>query len=84
MTTTPKIPVKPRIAGGVYWVGSNPTKCDCCQRPIDRVFIDGRTQSGPWAMLRPDCHNRLGVGLGLGKGQRYEQQEDGQWLKTEG
>jgi hypothetical protein len=48
------------------------------------VFIDGKTVMGPWGKLCMACHKKVGVGLGLGRGQKYEQQKDGKWKKTEG
>ena len=65
-----------------FWAGSAPIECDVCRRPILVVFIDGATKSGPWANMDPACHQRIGVGLGIGKGQRYEMQPDGRWLNT--
>ena len=67
-----------------YWEGSMPSKCDICRRGIKQVFIDGKLRSGPWGILCPKCHSKCGVGLGLGKGQQYERQIDGRWLKVEG
>jgi len=36
---------------------------------------------GPWANMCCDCHARCGEGVGTGKGQLYEKQTDGRWLK---
>jgi len=36
------------------------------------VFIDGRTKHGPWAIMNPTSFEMYGVGLGLGKGQKYQ------------
>lgn len=66
-----------------YWSGT-PGSLDDFGRPIDNVFIDGKTQMGPWATMAPDSYSLLGVGLGLGRGQRYEKQADGRWRKVEG
>jgi hypothetical protein len=33
--------------------------------------VDGATKGGPWASMCDDCHADMGVGLGVGKGQRY-------------
>ncbi len=53
--------------------------------PIDKVFIDGATVHGPWGIMTPASWKMHGVNkLGLGLGQKYELQEDGTWLKTEG
>lgn len=43
-------------------------QCDVCQgRP---AAVDGRTVHGPWAYMCVPCHEAIGVGLGMGKGQR--------------
>lgn len=65
------------------WLGPAPTHCDLCTEPITNVFIDGRTNFGPWANMCPECHKANGVGLGTGRGQKYERQNDS-WIKTEG
>lgn len=67
-----------------HWLGKVPTECDLCHEAISGVFIDGKTQMGPWACMCAACHNAFGCDLGLGKGQKYVQQESGQWLKTAG
>ena len=48
--------------------------CDCCSTKLadQPYFVDGRTVHGPWALLCPHCHVLHGVGLGLGKGQKYD------------
>ena len=68
------------------WMGTPPTECDTCGRKIDQVFIDGRVRvGGMWAILCPACHEKLGVGLGQGKGQKYEYRvRDGEWIKVDG
>lgn len=65
------------------WIGSVPANCDICHEPISKTFIDGRTVYGPWAYMCSVCHSQVGVGLGTGKGQKYEQ--DGEsWIKVAG
>lgn len=32
--------------------------------------VDGKTVIGPWAMMCSSCWERIGVGLGTGRGQR--------------
>ena len=66
----------------VYWIGSRPDACDCCYRPVDYFFVDGRTRFGPWAIMCSDCEPRVGTGVGEGRGQRFERQSDGRYLKT--
>lgn len=66
-----------------YWIGEVPMYDDF-DLPIGKTFIDGRTKSGPWAIMQPKSFAKYGVGLGTGKGQKYEKQPDGKWLKIEG
>jgi len=66
------------------WMGSPPQDCDLCHQPICGTFVDGKTTFGPWAFMCPACHRRNGHGLGMGRGQEYQKQEDGSWLKTAG
>lgn len=66
-----------------YWL-SPVGETDDFNNPIEDVIIDGRTVMGPWALMTPAAHRKYGVGLGTGKGQRYEKQADGKWLKTDG
>jgi hypothetical protein len=56
------------------WLGSWPTKCDICKVNLanEPKFIDGRTQEGPWALMCLLCYRLHGVGLGTGKGQKYD------------
>lgn len=67
------------------WLGSEPKACDICTKPIKDTFIDGATRMGPWGILCPSCHKSHGVGLGIGKGQKYVKQSSGpfagRWLK---
>lgn len=54
------------------WISPPPTKCDICGTPRGAAdFVDGRTKVGPWAIMCLKCHGTEGVGLGLGKGQKY-------------
>jgi hypothetical protein len=50
---------------------------------ISKTFIDGRTKHGPWAIMTPKNHRLHGVGLGEGRGQQYDLQEDGKWEQPE-
>jgi len=54
------------------WHGSKPEKCDLCQFKFKQVFIDGKTIHGPWGLLCSSCHETYGVGLGTGRGQKYD------------
>jgi hypothetical protein len=65
------------------WMSRTPQECDICKDPIGTEFVDGRTVYGPWACMCLSCHRINGVGLGLGKGQRYQKQDD-KFVKVEG
>ena len=67
----------------LYWA-SPVSKCDLCHVDIAQVFIDGKTDKGPWGCMCILCHALHGYGLGMGRGQKYSRQSDGKWLKTEG
>lgn len=67
----------------MHWAGPVPSKDDFGHL-ITETFIDGKTKVGPWAIMTPESHAAIGMGLGLGKGQQYTRQEDGRWLKTAG
>jgi hypothetical protein len=56
------------------WFGSWPAECDLCGVDLEACtsFIDGRTKQGPWGLMCPVCHKHQGVGLGTGKGQKYD------------
>jgi len=56
---------------------SKADNCDICHEPLNwclnkQWFIDGRTEYGPWALMCPRCFEKNGVGLGIGKGQKYD------------
>jgi hypothetical protein len=67
-----------------YWMGSTIGPKDDFGSLIENEFIDGRTRQGSWAIMSPASYLMKGMGLGLGRGQRYKKQEDGRWLKVEG
>lgn len=73
------------MAKNKYWHGSEP-KCDFYGLELPKLtsFVDSKTVHGPWAIMCPGCHNVNGVGFGLGKGQGYERQIDGQFKKVAG
>jgi len=49
-------------------------KCDyCCQ---EKAQYDAKTKHGPWAYLCEECFQKIGVGLGLGKGQKLERNNE--------
>jgi len=49
--------------------------CDLCKVPIDRYFVDGVVRGQGWATMCQSCHEKHGVGLGIGRGQLYQWQE---------
>lgn len=68
-----------------YWLSKVPANCETCGTPITNTFYDADTGRG-WACMCPSCQ-MLGPGknlLGTGRGQRYDKQPDGKWLKTAG
>lgn len=67
-----------------YYLSPVPAKCQLCQQPLDDKMFDACTQSLGWAIMCQVCHLKHGRGLGVGKGQQYEKQADGRWLKTGG
>lgn len=68
------------------WHGVTPTQCEVCGEKLTDEFIDGRTQVGFWAIMCIPCHKEFGVGLGVGKGQKYsvKKVKDGEkeWIKV--
>lgn len=68
-----------------YWMSPAPERCDLNpSHVIKDGFVDGKTKMGPWANMCAACAKRYGVGLGTGRGQRYERQADGRFMKVEG
>lgn len=59
---------------GAPYIGAPPTHCELCGQKLNPCFVDGRTTRGPWANMCLPCHDRYGVGLGVGKGQKYCQE----------
>jgi len=57
-----------------HWIGQLPTKCDLCKEPLTEGFYDGKTIFGPWAVMCLLCHRDAGVGIGEGRGQRYDKE----------
>ena len=67
------------------WCGPAPATCDLCGRSITSAFVDGKTTRGLWGNMCSICHALHGVGLGVGRGQRYERDEvDGRYVKVAG
>jgi len=71
------------------WMGTPPRKCELTGVNIVDAFVDGKTRAGPWAIMSPAAHEQHGVGLGQGRGQKYEWKQEhdggrGAWVKTAG
>lgn len=54
------------------WMGGIPKKCDICGVPLEKFFIDGKTRFGAWAIMCEGCHRDQRIGLGIGKGQKFD------------
>lgn len=65
------------------WMSEPPKQCDFCKQPITDGFVDGKTVYGPWACMCPTCFFLEGIGIGEGKGQVYELQ-DNEYIKVAG
>lgn len=66
--------------------------CDVCARnhperelePLN-LYVDGKTQAGPWANMCSVCFSYFGVGVGTGLGQIYRWNErEGKYVKIGG
>jgi hypothetical protein len=69
----------------VYWIGVVPKKCELSGKVITKTFVDGRVPGmTSWANMHPKYFKALGGTFGVGRGQLYEKQENGRWLKVEG
>lgn len=76
----------------VYWAGRPPRCCDICKTLFGgghhdkdhEIFVDGRMRDGRWAIMCLTCHIKVGVGLGIGKGQMYLLQSDGRYQQMAG
>ncbi|KKL72817.1 hypothetical protein LCGC14_2081130 [marine sediment metagenome] len=54
------------------WLSPRPILCQLCDQYLKDIFIDGKTSRGPWVIMCAGCHSMEGVGLGIGKGQKYD------------
>jgi hypothetical protein len=73
---------EPKQHEAKYWMGDKPKDCDICHKALGDSFVDGATTMGPWGIMCKNCFPVFGVGLGIGRGQRYEKQSDDRWLKV--
>ena len=68
------------------WHGITPKKCEICEGNLEGAFVDGKTKVGFWATMCLACHKEFGVGLGIGKGQKYElkriKEGEDEWIKV--
>ncbi len=70
-----------------YFVGSTPEKCERCGDKIEDVFVDGQLRHlgcWIWGYACPICHAKHGCGFGKGRGQKFQKQPDGKFMKVEG
>ena len=56
---------------GVHFYPYN-IRCDICGEVEPDEYVDGRTKQGLWANMCMKCYRRHGVGLGVGRGQKYK------------
>lgn len=59
------------------WLGNKPVNCDFCGKKFDakddKHFYDFQNSlDGRWGLGCKKCFDRYGVGLGTGKGQKYD------------
>ena len=68
-----------------YWTGPVPPRCQFSDQPIRTLFVNGYVPKlGIWMILAPGTFRALGGTLGLGRGQLYEKQPNGDWKKIDG
>jgi predicted RNA-binding Zn-ribbon protein involved in translation (DUF1610 family) len=55
------------------WMGPKPVECDFCNKKIESgYFVDGATDMGPWGIMCSHCFPLHGMGIGQGRGQKYD------------
>lgn len=59
------------------WAGE--TVCDICGEEIVDTLYDARIREGCWATLCESCWKVHGIGLGIGKGQKYVVNSQGEF-----
>lgn len=67
----------------VYWCGEVKDECNVCKGSFNGTMYDANLRMG-WANCCHRCFMDYGMGLGMGRGQKYEQQETNRWLKVAG
>lgn len=58
----------------IFWTSSFDT-CNICNMVIKNkveYFVDGKTKTGPWALMCPECFKKHGIAIGYGTGQKYD------------
>ena len=58
-------------------------QCDICGTKANS-YVDGKTIYGPWANMCLRCFATKGIGIGLGRGQVYNKDANGQFVKVAG
>ena len=53
--------------------------CDICKAKLTGNTVDGKTIIGIWATMCEACHEKIGIGFGMGKGQMFD--KDGKKIK---
>lgn len=78
LTIAAALGVKPKPKPKVVYTNP-PLNCDICGDDFKGTMYDAKTTHGPWGNLCTDCFKKHGVGLGTGRGQKYQQlnEEDG-------
>ena len=71
------------------WLSPVPPACQHCGGSFKECdgseeFVDAKMRAGRWGIICNTCHMHYGVGLGIGRGQRYRKGKNGQWYKVEG
>lgn len=63
-----------------------PRHCQVCGEHLGDVMYDARLPSfsGKWGCICQECFDVYGCSLGQGHGQKYERQESGSFVLTEG
>jgi hypothetical protein len=75
------------LLGSETYEHPNPPKnCDCCghELALERWFIDGATEDGPWANMCQACFRENGRGIKFGMGQAYLRIANGDWRMVAG
>lgn len=62
-----------------YWTGAL-ENCQWSGEPFDGIMYDAHLPRIGWGNWNHRTFTIMGGRLGLGQGQRYEQQPDGRWL----